>query len=509
MEGMDVEAVALERCRNSLPIFGAQCLKILTKGGKTEPLAMNRAQSYVHQRLEEQLKKTGKVRALILKGRQQGISTYVAARFYWRTSFNFGRKAFIVAHEDKATANLFKMVKRYHDHNLLAPSTGFSNAQELVFDTLDSGYALATAKTDAVGRSHTVQYLHGSEFAFWRNAQEHLAGIGNTVPDADDTEIIFESTGNGLGTPFHEMWQSAEAGEGEYIAIFVPWFWQSEYTATVPEKFVLSKEDIKYQAAFKLTLGQMAWRANKISSYGTGKAWLFDQEFPATPSLAFQSPTSNPYMPPSAVAAAANSTFYEEYGPLIIGADPAGGGVGGDRFALVWRRGRVVYQLRKWTRKNTMQSTGLLAKILDEDKPEAMFIDKNGIGAGVYDRLRELGYGNVFGIMSGAAASDDKLYANKKAEMAARGKEWLEDEPNRIPNDPEFVADLCAVGQTDPSSNGREQIESKASMRKRGVRSPDYFDAFTFTFAETPSGESLGDNRGGNAGHAPATKAGY
>jgi hypothetical protein len=106
----------------------------------------------------------------------------VAARFYHQTSTQPGRGAFIVAHEDKATANLFKMVKRYHDHNPMAPSTKASNAQELIFGALDSGYKLATAGSKDVGRSNTAQLMHGSEFAFWDNAQSHLAGIGNTIP---------------------------------------------------------------------------------------------------------------------------------------------------------------------------------------------------------------------------------------------------------------------------------------------------------------------------------------
>ncbi len=63
-----------------------------------------------------------------------------------------------------------------------------------VFDKLDGGYKLATAGTDDVGRSNTAQLMHASEFAFWRNAQMHMAGLGNIVADIDDTEFIIEST---------------------------------------------------------------------------------------------------------------------------------------------------------------------------------------------------------------------------------------------------------------------------------------------------------------------------
>lgn len=498
--------IAIERIRNSIPIFGAQCLKILDKNGDTQPLLLNRAQQHVHDRLEEQLQTFGRVRALVLKGRQQGISTYIAARYYNKTSLNLGKHAFIVAHEQKATDNLFGMVKRYHDHNPFAPSTGATNAKELIFDLLDGGYKLATAGSKDVGRSNTAQLLHGSEFAFWQNAASHLAGIGNAVGDGDGTEIVLESTANGLGNAFHELWQKAEASEGEYIAIFVPWYWQDEYRSTVPEGFELSESDVLYREAYGLDLAQMVWRRNKISLYGHGFEWLFDQEFPATAALAFRSSTSDPYISPLLVSAAINSGYLDNFGPLIVGVDPAH--TGPDRTAFVFRRGRVVTRIETHQGKSTMEVAGLVGNLIKDHNPDAVFIDKGGIGAGVYDRLIELGHGNVYGILSGAAASNNQLYANKRAEMWARMKKWLEDSPVRLPRSPELEADMSAPGHR-PDSSGRLLIEKKEDMKKRGMRSPDIGDALAHTFAEFIPVTAEGINRGGNAGHVPATNAGY
>lgn len=498
--------IAIERIRSSIPVFGAQCLKILDKNGDTQPLLLNRAQQHVHDRLEEQLRTTGKVRALILKGRQQGVSTYIAARFYNKTSLNFGKRAFIVAHEQKATDNLFGMVKRYHDHNPFAPSTGATNAKELIFDRLDGGYKLATAGSKDVGRSNTAQLLHGSEVGFWQNAAEHMAGIGNSVGDGDGTEIVLESTANGIGNKFHELWQKAEAGEGEYIAIFVPWFWQEEYRSTVPEGFELTEQDVQYRDAYGLDMKQMAWRRNKISLYGHGFEWLFDQEFPATASLAFRSSTSDPYISPLLTSAGINSGYRDDFGPLIVGVDPAH--TGPDRTAIVFRRGRMVTRIETHQGLNTMAVTGLIGQIIQEHKPDAVMIDKGGIGAGIYDRLVELGHGNVYGVLSGSAAHDSRVYANKRAEMWARMKKWLEDAPVRLPRSPELEADMSAPGYRFDSSN-RILIEKKEDMKKRGMRSPDIADALAHTFAEYIPVTTEGINRGGNAGHVPATNAGY
>jgi hypothetical protein len=98
------------KLRDDFPYYASKCLKIRAKSGAIEPLILNRAQLHVHERLEAQKVETGKVRALILKGRQQGCSTYVEGRYYHRVSHSRGLRAFILTHEDAATQNLFEMV---------------------------------------------------------------------------------------------------------------------------------------------------------------------------------------------------------------------------------------------------------------------------------------------------------------------------------------------------------------------------------------------------------------
>jgi hypothetical protein len=136
--------------------YAPKCLKIKAKDKTIKKLVLNKAQKYVHDRLQAQLAETGKVRALILKARQQGFSTYIGGRFYWKTSLNPGTNTYILTHEQTATDNLFAMVGRYHDHSPLKPVTGASNAKELNFPKLDGGYAVGTAGSKAVGRSKTI-----------------------------------------------------------------------------------------------------------------------------------------------------------------------------------------------------------------------------------------------------------------------------------------------------------------------------------------------------------------
>lgn len=491
----------------NLEVFCAHCLQIKTKTGEMIPFTWNKSQQIVHKKLEQQLKETGKVRALILKYRQGGISTYIAGRFYHKATMVFGQNVFVVAHEQKATDNLFKMVKRYHDHNPMPVSTGYTNAKELVFDQLGSGYGLATAGTKDVGRSATAQLLHGSEYAFWANAQMHLAGIGSTVGDVPGTEIILESTANGLGNSFHELWQGAEAGTNEWLPIFLPWFIQPEYRAPVRPDLELDEEDVKYKDAYGLDMEQMQWRANKISTYGKGFEWLFRQEFPATAAEAFQSATQNPLISPNDVMAAVNSKYADMNAPLVIGCDPAGDGAADtDRTAIAFRRGRVCFRVEYHQSLNTMQIAGKLAEYWTDMNPDAMFIDKGGLGAGIYDRLVELNI-PVVGVNNAERARNPEVYENKRAEMWHAMKEWFEDQPCRIPRDSALISDICAPQPAPDSSSGRKLLEKKVDMKKRGVRSPDGADALALTFTE-PVAYRVSNIAGGGGWKAPTT-AGY
>lgn len=98
----------LVRILKSLPLFAQNFLIIHDKSGAERKFIFNRAQLYIHERLEAQYRETGKIRALILKGRQQGVSTYVQARFFHKIITKRGKKAFILTHLADATRAIFE-----------------------------------------------------------------------------------------------------------------------------------------------------------------------------------------------------------------------------------------------------------------------------------------------------------------------------------------------------------------------------------------------------------------
>lgn len=485
--------LALRRLRADLPLFCAEVLKIEDKSGKTIPLALNHTQLYIHDRLEAQKARTGRVRAIIGKGRQTTVSTYVGARFYHRATMNRGVRCHILTHEQEATDTLFKVIDRFQKHNPIRPSTANDNAKELEFDILDGGYSVGTARTKGAGRSKTLRMLHWSEVAHSPNAAGHFAGIVQAVPDLPDTEIVLESTGDGPAGEYFERWQQAEAAVGDYEAIFVPWYWTEEYARDVPDGFVLDEDEARHQVLYGLSAGQMVWRRAKIAELKDPK--LFKQEYPASANEMFEATGKASYISPELVIAA-RKTEKEPIGPLVVGVDPAR--FGDDRFSVAWRRGRKVLKVESRNKIGTTEALAWLKDIIDQDKPARMFMDAGGGGDRLYDILESYGepYDKTIVLVNFGGRPQTEVIierdgtkhagpANRRAEMWMRSKIWLEQEGGvDLPDRDGLQADAASTRFSYRTTDQCLLLESKEQIRGRGVRSPDEWDSIVLTFAE-------------------------
>lgn len=487
---METEYQKLEQIRMRMmidfPFYAENCLIIRPKDGSAIPFKLNKAQKYLHAQVQQQKQETGAVRIIVLKGRQQGISTYIDARSFWFTANQKGVRSFILTHDSSATENLFEMAKRFYDNcpSMMKPSLGKSNQKELFFDLLDSGYKVGTAGNKGVGRSSTIQFLHASEAAFYDHADELSKGIFQAVPYVPNSEIFIESTANGTGNWFHNMWQQAEAGTSRFKAVFLPWYWQDEYAIDVPPDFEITPEESQLIEFYGLTDRQLAWRRMKIADFskdGMSGEEFFMQEYPNNAVEAFVMSAKESYIKPPIVMTARKQPDIEKYGPLIIGVDPA---VGGDRTAIIRRQGRVAYNLQTFQITDLMETTGIVKNIIDQEKPVRVFIDVIGIGVGMVDRLREMGYGDIVKpINCGNEALNKQRFYNKKCEMWGLLKEWLYDLPCKVPDSNELMTDICAPRDR-YTSNTQLKIESKEDLARRGMRSTDCADALCLTFAE-------------------------
>jgi hypothetical protein len=490
--------------------YARKCLKIRTKSGETLPLKLNASQQVVHDKIEDQRRRTGKVRILVLKSRQVGISTYLSGRSYHRTTFKRGFQAFVLTQDDDTTTNLFGMVKRFHDNvpDFVRPVTGASNAKQLVFSRLDSGYLVSTAGNKATGRGHTVQIFHGSEVSRWPNAEEHVAGVLQAIPDAPGTEVYLESTANGVNNLFHTKWKDAVRGIGDFEAIFIPWFWHEEYTRDdAPPDWRPPADFAEYADMHDLSRGQVYWAylknielAQSVGGKPEEICWKLKQEYPATAEEAFQTAGTNSFIRGDLVFKARRSKAIGT-GPIVLGVDVARGG--DDKSALIDRQGRRMgghVCLKVDFGKDTMPLVGKIVTIVKEMRQQGqplkkIVVDATGVGGPVYDRLREqLGDELVLGIEFGGNALNRDRYSNRRAEMWDIMMRWFLNEPDvAVPDNDELQSDLCAPawGTKDTGnaqmtrfrSDGTLIIEDKDHMRRRLKFSPDWGDAAAMTFA--------------------------
>ena len=231
--------------------FSEEQLKIITKDAASGfvPFELNEAQTIIDAKLKEQSESQGRVRAIILKARQQGISTYCAGRVFWKTYFTGNSRSVVMAHDSATSDALFDMSKNIiaRMEPKYAPVFKKSNAKEIQFDHNDAKYRLYTAGSPEAGRGTTPTIAHLSEVAFWQHDEKILAGLFQGISQAEGTEVILESTANGAAGAFFRLWQGAVAGENEYIPIFIPWFVTSEYRRETPSGFELTVEEDEYK----------------------------------------------------------------------------------------------------------------------------------------------------------------------------------------------------------------------------------------------------------------------
>ena len=275
--------------------FATEQIQIITKDASKGfvPFKFNRCQEIITEKLEKQRKETGKVRAIILKARQQGISTYCSGRVFWKSYFTPHARSVVMAHDSATSDALFTMSKNLIKNMPaeLRPEEHRSNAKEIIIKSPSfrdreavASYRLYTAGSPEAGRGTTPTIAHLSEVAFWQHDEKILAGLFQGISQAAGTEVILESTANGAQGEFYRLWKTSERGDGEYLPIFLPWFITPEYTAQEPEGFEPNEHEQKLIDLYDLTFGQLYWRRLKIAESGERK---FRQEYPSTADEAF------------------------------------------------------------------------------------------------------------------------------------------------------------------------------------------------------------------------------
>lgn len=249
--------------------------------------------------IENQYNKGLPVRIIVLKARQLGISTATeAVLFLWCFLFP-GTNALVLSHENEPSEELFQMTKLYWDtwpHRSLFTQQ-YSTRKQLRWKETRSQVRVATAKNEQSGRGSTLQALHASEVAYWLDPAGLWSGLDQTVSQHHGSIVVLESTANGVGNWFYDMWQRAEEGSVDYVPLFFPWYKHPEYrheTYQASTKLELDVEEKQLHRLLTyegyddpLIYGCLSWRRWKILNSFNGDLEVFMEEYPSTPEEAF------------------------------------------------------------------------------------------------------------------------------------------------------------------------------------------------------------------------------
>lgn len=231
---------------------------------------------------------------MVLKGRQQGFTTLVTAYQLSCSIINRNFQGYTLADKSDNAEAIFQNKAKYPYSQLpevLKPTEKFNNRKQLLFEKINSSWAVDTATKD-VGRSRTVNFFHGSECAFWKDGISPVQGaLGEAF--TKNCIKIYESTANGYND-YKTMWDS-----GVHINCFYEWWKTKEYRITIPNEdikqtFIDSidkKTDWIYDRLRwlrdekKLDIEQLYWYFLKYEGYIDKR--LIKQEYPCSPHEAF------------------------------------------------------------------------------------------------------------------------------------------------------------------------------------------------------------------------------
>ena len=425
---------AAKKLKVNFPLYAKNFLKIVTKEGVAKPFVLNQGQMWLHNRLEEQMKAQGNIRALVLKARQVGISTYVEGRYFWKITQNRNANAFVLSHLAESTNSIFNMVRYFYDnipHPAFKPPLSTQTATTLVFDEINSRYRVGTARSTQTGRGQTNRFVHGSEVAFYPQGNDIVAGLLQTV-GGKDSEVILETTANGAGGWFYDQTMKSLRGETEWQVCFIPWFWMPEYVRKPSPYFEATPEEYKLAQQYGLSDEQLCFRRAKLDELGS--ADLFRQEYPSTPLESFLT-SGRCFVEDSCLRAAEQECYtpdfrgdyrngalqahssgpYKEWCPpmqeesYVIGVDVAEGLSYGD-YSVAQVLDSLGRQVACWHGHVDPWEWGNLISQLGQRYNNAyVIVERNNHGLTTLRRLQEINYPNMFIESSVDGAYGDKL----------------------------------------------------------------------------------------------------
>ncbi len=209
---------------------------------------------------------------IILKARQLGFTTEISALFFADTLLRPNTTSLLVAHDIDSAKMLFRIVRLFWERlpaseKALVGRPHHDREGELYWPAIGSTYRVGTAGSKRVGHGLTINNLHCSEVSRWTHPEESLTGLLEAVPSGG--RVVLESTANGVGNYFHDLWVAAKSRQARYTPHFYVWFENPDYALEGPKLTDLTSEEktLREQLArmgIKLSDDQIRWRREKI-----------------------------------------------------------------------------------------------------------------------------------------------------------------------------------------------------------------------------------------------------
>ena len=283
----------MARSEHDRAFFFLHAVKIRPKkGGKIIPLVMRPAQARLMAKIDERRALCRRPQIIVCKARQLGFSTVIAAEYFRRALVYQHRQSLISAHKAEAAEGLFDRLRLMYQKlpASIRPSTKASTKRVLHFEEQDSRLEVAIANE---ARSMTAQDLHISELAFYQEAAAFMTSVLETCPDEPEATIIVESTANGMGNEFHDLWSRAArpGSNSAWVPFFVPWFEEPNYVKTpwfTMEELFARGDDAALRAQeivklYDVTHAQIAWWLDHLENTCLGDLERMEQEIATSP----------------------------------------------------------------------------------------------------------------------------------------------------------------------------------------------------------------------------------
>ena len=268
-------------------LYFETCIRIRDQKKRIVPLVLKPAQQKLFAAIDHERRNGRLPYIIILKARREGFSTAVQAENFREAHLGKNSNSLVIAHTTETAEYLFEMSRRMYAHlpPALQYKTRYSTKRLIHFDENDTSVRVEVA---GEVRGYDANAIHASEFAFWAEPEKAFTSMMQAVPEDPSSLIVIESTANGVGNLYHELWVKARQGANQFVAIFSPWFDEPDYRRktdlTIED---LTSEELERMERYKIDIEQVAWYRHRLENRLNGDLDKMRQEFPENEEEAF------------------------------------------------------------------------------------------------------------------------------------------------------------------------------------------------------------------------------